>query len=457
MGTVGISFGSATSGTGFDVASTVSSILAIQQGIETPWKTQLTSLAAKDTAFTQIGTDLSTLSTAVSALTAFDGVLASKQGSSSDTDVLALSSASTSAVAGSHAITVESLATTSSEHTNEIKNASDVLSGALTIQVGSAKAQTITVGSSTNTLASLATAINAGSYGVSASVITDTTGSRLSLVSGASGSAGQLTLTSTLADVTTPAATIAFQQGQAGADATLNVDGIDTTSASNTVTGLIPGVTFQMLAPSTSPVQVQITNDNGSIETAMQTMATAYNAVATDLKTQEGKTSTGAAEPLYGDPTLSLIQNQLSSALFQGTASGSIKSISDLGLEVSETGQLTFTASTLDSALNSHFNDVATFLQSSTGFGEIFSTAVSQVGNTPTSGAVYLALQQDSTEETALNTDVTNQDALIATQKTALTAELNTANEELQAIPQQLNEVNELYASFTGYNTNTGS
>ena len=41
MGTVGLSFGSATSGAGFDVASTVTSILAISSAIETPWKTQL--------------------------------------------------------------------------------------------------------------------------------------------------------------------------------------------------------------------------------------------------------------------------------------------------------------------------------------------------------------------------------------------------------------------------------
>ena len=38
MGTVGINFGAATSGQGFDVASTVTAILAAQQAIETPWK-----------------------------------------------------------------------------------------------------------------------------------------------------------------------------------------------------------------------------------------------------------------------------------------------------------------------------------------------------------------------------------------------------------------------------------
>ena len=49
MGTVGLSFGSATSGQGFDVASTVTQIQASEQAIETPWKTQLAALQAQDT------------------------------------------------------------------------------------------------------------------------------------------------------------------------------------------------------------------------------------------------------------------------------------------------------------------------------------------------------------------------------------------------------------------------
>ena len=45
MGTVGLSFGSPTSGAGFDVSSTVAAIVGNLQNVETPWKTQLTSLA----------------------------------------------------------------------------------------------------------------------------------------------------------------------------------------------------------------------------------------------------------------------------------------------------------------------------------------------------------------------------------------------------------------------------
>ena len=190
MGTVGINFGSINSGNGFDVASTVSSILAVEQGIETPWKTQLATLKAQDAALSAFGTDLSTLATSLQALTRFDGVLVSKQGSSSNTDVLALTSASSSAIAGSHTIVVNSLAQTSSNYSNRLTNASDTLSGSLSIQIGSGSAKSITLDDSNNSLVSLAAAINSAAMGVTASVVKDTLGSRLSLVSGTSGAAG---------------------------------------------------------------------------------------------------------------------------------------------------------------------------------------------------------------------------------------------------------------------------
>ena len=63
MGAVGLNFGSATSGQGFDVTSTVAQIVTNLQAVETPWKTQLTALTSKDTTLTSLGTQISTLST----------------------------------------------------------------------------------------------------------------------------------------------------------------------------------------------------------------------------------------------------------------------------------------------------------------------------------------------------------------------------------------------------------
>src|SRR5580658_3596533 len=114
MGIVALSFGSPTSGQGFDVSSTVSQMVANLQSVETPWKNQLSLLESQDSAVSTIGSDISTLSSALESLTDFEGVLSSMQGSSSDNNVLQLSSASSSAVAGTHTVVVTSLAQTSS-------------------------------------------------------------------------------------------------------------------------------------------------------------------------------------------------------------------------------------------------------------------------------------------------------------------------------------------------------
>jgi flagellar hook-associated protein 2 len=454
MGTVGLNFGSATSGTGFDVTTTVSSILAIQQGIETPWKTQLAALQAQDTVFSTLGTDLSTLTTSLQSLTDASGALAEKEGSSSDTSILTLTSASTAAVAGSHTVVVNSLAATSSKYSAPITNASDTLSGSLTIAVGNGSAQTITIGSTNNTLTTLSAAINAADVGVTASVITDANGSRLSLVSGTSGASGDITLGGTLTDATT-SSTVGFSTGQTGANASLTVDGVAISSPSNTVTGAIPGVTFQLLSQSPATnVQVQVTNDNAAVETAVNTLVTSYNAVIKDINTQEGKDSTGAAEPLFGSTTLSQIQTELQSALYSGTASGGISSITQLGLSVGTDGTLTLDTSALDATLNSNFAGVTGYLQNTGSFGQNLAKILNNLGSLAPNGAIYLAQQQNASEEAALNKSVANEETLIATERTNLTAELNTANQILQSIPQQLDQINEIYSAVTGYNQN---
>lgn len=561
MGAIGISFGSPTSGQGFNVTSTVAALVTNMQAVETPWKNQLTQLQAEDTAYTAIGTDLAALTTDLTSLTDFQGVLAQKQGSSSDTNILQLTSASNTAVAGSHTITVSNLASTASYGSNIITNASDLLSGSLTFTVGSTPT-TITATSGGETLAQLATQINSTSgLGLTASVINDPSGSLLSVVSNTSGSAGNFSVSSALTDTSNANAAVTFTQGQAGVDASLTVDGVSLTSASNTVTNAIPGVTFQILsAPpsgtSPTPVQVEITNNNSAVETAVQSFVTDYNKVMTDINTQEGKTSAGTPEPLYGNPNLAMIQSQLQSALtymtgggitatagsgswvlqapsasdtytaavgafgtgsggtgssaaittpstltqiaadlnvagtgysatldstntiltvtaaasspatlattapaLTSSGSGSVSSITQLGIGMNNDGTLTFDSSALDSLLNSNYQAVVSFLQPGNGFtsfGDNFTSTLNNLGNAGPNGAVYLTLQSNQATETSLNTDITNEDATIATKQQQLTTELNQANYTLTEIPQQLQYVNELYSSLSGYNTTPG-
>jgi flagellar hook-associated protein 2 len=451
MGTVGLSFGSATSGQGFDVASTVTQIQAASQAIETPWQNQLTALKAQDAVLSTLGTDLSALSTSLQSLTDFEGIFAEKQGSSSNTDVLGLTSASSTAVAGSHSITVSQLAQTASSTSSSI-SANDTLSGNITINGHNFNIDSV---DSDTTLTSLSAAINSADIGVKASVITDSSGSRLSIISGTSGAAGQVTIsTNGFSGASSGSITFPAGSSQVGQDAVLSVDGVSITSPSNTVTNAIPGVTFQLLAISTTPVQVEITADTTDIGTAVSSFVSAYNKVIGDINTQEGNSSSGGSSSLAGSSTIAQLQEGLSSSLFGSAASGAISNITQLGITVNNDGTLTLDADTLNSALNSNLTDVTGFLQNANSFGQTLSTTLDNLGTATSHGAIALAQQQNTQQESALNADISSEDALLATQKTQLTDELNAANQILQSIPSQLNEVNSVFDSITGFNPN---
>jgi len=448
MGTVGLNFGAATSGTGFDVSSTVAEIVSNLQNVEKPWNSQLTTLQGQDTAISSLGTLFSSLSNDMTSLTDADGILAEKTGSSSDTNVLTLTAADSSAAAGTYTVEVGNLATTSSGYLTKIANADDSLNGSVTLQAGSGTQLSITLNSSNNTLAGLASTINSADIGINASVLTDSSGSMLSLVSTTSGAAGDISIDSntntlvatdstalsytaaanddsgslaalanttdtlsgtltiqagtgtaqtivvgaqpsggpalntiytgsasgwnTLSGLATaistarigvtatvvtsssgaeglslssnPAAnlavtsninditgttSLAYTSPVSGADAKITVDGVNLTSASNTVANLIPGVTFQLLAPSASGEQVQVVigNDNNDVESTVNQFVSDYNALISAMNTQEGDDSSGNAEPLFGSPTLTLLQQQLLCGLNSASPNGYLTAV----------------------------------------------------------------------------------------------------------------------------------
>jgi flagellar hook-associated protein 2 len=220
-------------------------------------------------------------------------------------------------------------------------------------------------------------------------------------------------------------------------------------------------VTFQLLAPSpvtggtAETVQVVIANDTSSVSSALNTFVNDYNTVIQAITAQEGDTSSGTPEPLYGSPVLAQLQEQLQSALSaEYSNSGSITSLTDLGVEANQDGTLTIDSDTLSSALNGNYSDVSDFFQNGDSFGSALTSALNNLGSSSPTGTLSLALADDKSEETDLNTQVTNESTAIAAEKQSLTTELNTANEELEAIPEQIQEVNELYSAITGYNEN---
>jgi flagellar hook-associated protein 2 len=477
MGTVGLNFGSATSGDGFDVTSTVNQIVTNLRRVESPWKTQLTSLQSRDTALSNLGTQLSTLTTDLLALTDFQATLAAKVGSSSDTNVLQLSSANATSVAGTHTVVVQNLAQTSSAATDAIEGA-DELTGGITFKVGKGDWQTVNIGDSSTqaNLTGLSAAINAAGLGVQASVLTNSDGTqRLSLVSRTPGAAGQITIAdssnhpenpTTIADSTTPDANVGLglKTVQNGIDAVMTVDGVEVLSASNTVSNAIPGVTFQLLstgavnsnAGTTGPesVQVIIANDTSSIETAVSKFVSDYNAIIKAINSQEAKDPSGNPEPLYGTSVLSRLQQGLQSASNMSFGKGAINSLISLGITSTATadGTISLNVDTLSNALDNNFGQVVSFFQDTNMFGSAFRKTLDGLGaSSSKGGAIGLALNEDRSQEESLNDNIDRQEALIATQKEHLTAELNYANQILQSIPMLIQQVDEMYSAITGY------
>jgi flagellar hook-associated protein 2 len=269
----------------------------------------------------------------------------------------------------------------------------------------------------------------------------------------------------TLADSTTPDqnAGLGLTTIQNGTDASITVDGATVTSASNTVTNAIPGLTLQLLSTGSSSstsspesVQVVIANDTSSIASAISTFVSDYNTTMKAINAQEGKDSSGNPEPLYGSSILAQLQEGLQSAVSSVFGSNTINSLISLGItaSASDDGTISLDTDTLSNALNSNFDQVVQLFQGTGSFGSTFTNTLNSLGNSSTDGgAISLALSEDSSQESTLNDDISNQNALIATQKASLTTELNAANQVLQSIPEQIQEINEMYSAVTGYSS----
>ncbi len=453
MSNVGINFGSATSGTGFDVATTVASIMTNMRAPETAWATRTTALQAQDTALSTLGTDLSALSTSLATLTSFDGALAQKQGAVSDSSVVALTSATSFAAAGTHTLTVQALATTSAQHSAAIASGT-TLSGSFTFHVGSGTAQTITLDSTNNTLDGIASAINSLDAGVNAAVITDSSGSRLSLVGSSSGLANEITADgSGVTDHNGNA--LSFTETQAAGDASYKLDGIQLSSASNTVSTALTGITFQLLGTSSSTVTLQVANDTAGMSSALSAFVTSYNTLASALAAQETKSSSGSVPPLFGDQTVSQLQSQLATAFAFATGNtGRTSNLAQLGISVGTDGQLSLDTNALSTALSSNFSGVTNFFLNQGDFGQNLGKIVNNLG-TVGNGALALRSTQNQAEESILATNKSTLELRLTAYETNLTSELNTANQILQSIPQQIDENNQIYAAITGYGNNS--
>jgi flagellar hook-associated protein 2 len=427
---------------GIDVTSAVNAAVTAAEAPETNWENQETTLQNQNTALSSLQTDATNLDNDAQALNSLTGALSAASVDSSDSSVVT-GSAAAGAEAGNDIVVVNSLATTASWSSSAVASeTTDLPSESFTITTGSGT-QTFTTGSGVNTLSDLSSAINSAGLGVSASIVQDATGYRLAIASDSSGSAGAFT-------VSGPSSGLVFTQGAAGANASLTVNGIAFSSATNTVTGAIPGLTLNLQSANPGEeVSLDVAPDTGEASNAINQFVTDYNTLITALNTQFADTSGSGQGVLADDPTVRSLQSELLSVLdytaspATGETSTAIPNLSSLGITVNDDGTLSVDSATLDSALQNNFNDVQNFFQGSSlnGFANTLDQQLTSFIS-PSDGAFTVDLQSLNSQYTTLQGDVSNFQANVITPlQTQLQSEFSAAEVALQELPAEIRNV----------------
>ncbi len=404
---------------------------------------QQSTIQTQSSTLTSIENDINALSTAVSALSDTNGSINSLTATSSDSS-LVTAAADPTAATGTHTIVVNSLATTSSYYTDPVASSSTPIStGSFQIAVGSNAAATVTVDSTDNTLDGLASAINGQNLGVTASVINDANGARLALVSNTSGSSGNITITGNTTSLN-------FNTAATGLNASLTVDGVPISSASNTVTGVIPGVTLNLVgADPNTTVNLSLSPDTSQATTAINSFVSAWNTVVQDLNSQFNVASDGTGGgPLEGDNTLRGIQDQLLSAITTSIAGNNgFVNLASIGVNMNDDGTLSVDSGALSNALSNNFSSVQTLLQGAGGVATFLSSTLSQITD-PTQGSITLDLQGMSQENQDLTSQINAMETQLASQDELLTAQYSQMQNTLDEMPMLQSQITQQLSSL---------
>ena len=430
--TSGLSLNGSTSlGQGIDVQQFVTLALSDDQANITNLQNTQSILNAQTTALAKITADLNNLQSAVFALNDPLGAVASQTATSSNSNVLGATAAS-SAVPGVHTVVVTSLATTSSYYSDPVTTSSTPLAtGSFQFQVGANGPVTVTVDSTNNTLDGLAAAINNLGAGVRASVITDANGARLALVSETTGASGDITVSNNTTGLN-------FTKAVTGANAALTVDGVPISSASNSVSNVINGVTLTLVAPApASPITLTVSPDTTQAADAINKFVAAYNTAIADINAQFNVASDGTGGgPLEADGSLREAQSSLLSAISYSISGNSgIVNLAALGVNLNNDGTLTVDSGALNSALSSNFAGVQTFLQSTTGgFANNLSSVLTNLTD-PSAGVLGLDASGISQSSRDLGQQISNLQASLAVRQQQLTQVYAQVNATLQQLP----------------------
>lgn len=362
---------------GIDFNDIISKLLEIERRPINLLKSKQTSYNDRITAYTDLATKVSALKTAVDALRTTANFYA-KKASVSDTTILD-ASATNSAAAGSYTIAAHS--TAGKIQLAQVEQKSHTAgTAALTTSVnssGSSKVfqytyastqRSLTVADGT-TLEGLRDIINSDSSnpGVTATIIYDGSVYKLALTGKDSGSTKTISIDSgTTLDGTSSTVNFtssAFTTNQSAQDAKLRINGIDITSSSNVVSGVITGLTITLKKESTSSVTVAVTNDTDSIKKKIEDFVKAYNDVLNFISSKSTwDSTTKKGGPLLGEATARDVVRRLKGMIIStvSAASSDVDSLTEIGITTnSKDGTLSINSTTLSDKLSSKIDDVA--------------------------------------------------------------------------------------------------
>lgn len=368
-------------GSGLDINGLVSQLMSAESRPMSQLKTQQKAIGAKLSAYGQLSSALASLQNALKGLSAAG--LAACSASSSST-ALAVT-AGTGATPGSYAVAITQLAQSHKLCSpGQASDSADLGAGSLTLSV--AGGAPVTLAPATNSLRDLRDAINASGLPVTASLVNDggASGHRLVIAGRDSGAGKTIALTGTGALAAfsyDPSAPVNFaydagglppavmSQTQAAQDAQLTVDGVKISSATNTVTGAIGGVTLQLSQVTTAPATLNVTRDTAGVKSSINAFVKSYNELRSLVGTQTAfneATRTGAA--LYGDSGPRSILSQLRGTMTSAVAgAGSLDVLSDIGLSFQKDGSLTVNDTKLQAALDTVPADLGALFAGSDG------------------------------------------------------------------------------------------
>lgn len=371
-------------GSGLDIESLVTKLMSVEKAPITLLQNQESSYETKLTAWGSVKSALSTLEDAADALKTYSSVL-SYTASVANSSV-ASATASSSAGAGSYSLEISQLARAQKVQSAGYSSSSDTTStGTLTIATGSSSVD-ITIDSTNNTLAGVASAINKADAGVTASVVNDGSKYYLVVTADSTGSSSSFSMSgiSELTYDTSDTSAGSMSTVYSAQDAKFSVDGISYTRSSNTVSDVVTGLTLSLTGTNSgNATQITVAASSSDLKTKINSFITAYNAVINQIADETSYDSTTqTAGDLNGDSSASRIREQLRSVISGTFTAGSLTRLSSIGIKTAVDGTLSISnETTFSAALSNTPTDVAKLFAgtgSTTGLADGVYTKVSE-------------------------------------------------------------------------------